>query len=134
MYNKGYLQKGRRDKGVGTEKGYNKKLLEEFGELKDKLIIAGGLNKQSLGELEAYHAGAVSDYATVSNYFNPRPKDSYDIADAISAASTMSSPSSVTFIALRMASTIFLLSNITTLPSRLTTCLTIRVKNQSRPV
>ena len=39
--------------GVGTEKGYNKKLLEEFGELKDKLIIAGGLNKNSLGELEA---------------------------------------------------------------------------------
>lgn len=39
--------------GVGTEKGYNKELLEEFGELKDKLIIAGGLNKQSLGELEA---------------------------------------------------------------------------------
>ena len=29
-----------------------KKLLDEFGELKDKLIIAGGLNKQSLGELE----------------------------------------------------------------------------------
>ena len=39
--------------GVGTEKGYNKKLLEEFSELKDKLIIAGGLNRDSLGELEA---------------------------------------------------------------------------------
>ena len=39
--------------GVGTEKGYNKKLLDEFDELKDKLIIAGGLNKQSLGELES---------------------------------------------------------------------------------
>ena len=39
--------------GVGTEKGYNKKLLDEFGELKDKLIIAGGLNKQSLSELES---------------------------------------------------------------------------------
>lgn len=39
--------------GVGTENGYNKKLLDEFGELKDKLIIAGGLNKQSLGELES---------------------------------------------------------------------------------
>ncbi len=43
---------------------------------------------ESLGELEAYHAGAVSDYATVSNYFNPRPKDSYDIADAISVTSS----------------------------------------------
>lgn len=39
--------------GVGTEKGYNKKLLDEFVELKDKLIIAGGLNKDSLGELES---------------------------------------------------------------------------------
>ena len=46
-------------------------------------------------------------------------------ADAISAASTMSSPSSVTSIALRTASTIFLLSKITTLPSRFTTCFTI---------
>ncbi len=39
--------------GVGTEKGYNKKLLEEFGDLKEKLIIAGGLNKDSLVELES---------------------------------------------------------------------------------
>ena len=39
--------------GVGTEKGYNKKLLDEFAELKDKLIIAGGLNKDSLGQLES---------------------------------------------------------------------------------
>lgn len=39
--------------GVGTEKGYNEKLLEEFGDLKDKLIIAGGLNKDSLNELES---------------------------------------------------------------------------------
>ena len=39
--------------GVGTEKGYNKNLLDEFADLKDKLIIAGGLNKDSLGELES---------------------------------------------------------------------------------
>ena len=38
--------------GVGTEKGYNKDLLKEFEDLKDKLIIAGGLNKESLMELE----------------------------------------------------------------------------------
>ena len=38
---------------VGTEKGYNKKLLDEFIELKDKLIIAGGLNKDSLNELDS---------------------------------------------------------------------------------
>ena len=39
--------------GVGTEKGYNKELLNEFGEFKDKLIVAGGLNKDSLKELES---------------------------------------------------------------------------------
>ena len=39
--------------GVGTEKGYNEKLLDEFDDLKDKLIIAGGLNKDSLNELES---------------------------------------------------------------------------------
>jgi phosphoribosylformimino-5-aminoimidazole carboxamide ribotide isomerase len=39
--------------GVGTEHGYNKKLLEEFEDMKEKLIIAGGLNKDSLGELES---------------------------------------------------------------------------------
>lgn len=39
--------------GVGTEKGYNEKLLDEFSDLKDKLIIAGGLNKNSLNELES---------------------------------------------------------------------------------
>lgn len=39
--------------GVGTEKGYNEKLLEEFDDLKDKLIIAGGLNRDSLNELES---------------------------------------------------------------------------------
>ena len=39
--------------GVGTEQGYNKELLEEFEDMKDKLIIAGGLNKNSIGELES---------------------------------------------------------------------------------
>lgn len=38
--------------GVGTQKGYNEKLLKEFEDLKDVLIIAGGLNKDSIGELE----------------------------------------------------------------------------------
>ena len=38
---------------VGTEKGYNKKLLDEFSQFKDQLIIAGGLNKNSLSELES---------------------------------------------------------------------------------
>ena len=39
--------------GVGTQNGYNKKLLNQFSELKDKLIIAGGINKDSLYELES---------------------------------------------------------------------------------
>lgn len=39
--------------GVGTEKGYNRKLLECFEDMKEKLIIAGGLNKESLGELDS---------------------------------------------------------------------------------
>jgi len=39
--------------GVGTEKGYNKKLLDDFEDMKDKLIIAGGLNKESIGELDS---------------------------------------------------------------------------------
>ena len=38
--------------GVGTNKGYNKELLKEFADLKEKLIIAGGLNKDSISELE----------------------------------------------------------------------------------
>lgn len=39
--------------GVGTEKGYNKELLDEFEDMKDKLIIAGGLNRESVGELDS---------------------------------------------------------------------------------
>ena len=38
--------------GVGTQKGYNEKVLKEFEDLKDVLIIAGGLNKDSIEELE----------------------------------------------------------------------------------
>lgn len=38
--------------GVGINKGYNEELLNEFEDLKDKLIVAGGLNKDSITELE----------------------------------------------------------------------------------
>ena len=48
-------------------------------------IIESG---ESLADLETYYAGALSDYATMSNYFNPKPKDSYDIADSISVTSS----------------------------------------------
>lgn len=39
--------------GVGTEMGYNKDLLDKFDDMKDKLIVAGGLNRQSIGELDS---------------------------------------------------------------------------------
>ena len=38
----------------------------------------------ALTELVTYHAGVLSPYDTVQMNFNPRPKDSYNIADAIS--------------------------------------------------
>ena len=38
----------------------------------------------ALTELINYHAGVLSPYDTVQMNFNPRPKDSYNIADAIS--------------------------------------------------
>ena len=37
---------------VGTQKGYNQELLDDFKDLKDKLIIAGGLNNKAVSELE----------------------------------------------------------------------------------
>ncbi len=37
---------------VGTNKGFNMELLEEFKDFKDKLIIAGGINEESLEDLE----------------------------------------------------------------------------------
>lgn len=42
----------------------------------------------SLGEIATYHAGLLSEYNTMMNYFNPKPKDSYDIADSISVTSS----------------------------------------------
>ena len=39
--------------GVGTEHGYNRELLDKFEDMKDKLIVAGGLNRESIGELES---------------------------------------------------------------------------------
>ena len=38
----------------------------------------------ALTELITYHAGVLSPYDTVQMNFNPRPKDSYNVADAIS--------------------------------------------------
>ena len=43
---------------------------------------------ESLAEIATYHAGSQSDYNTMMNYFNPKPKDSYDIADSISVTTS----------------------------------------------
>ncbi len=43
---------------------------------------------ESLGEIATYHAGLLSEYNTMMNYFNPKPKDSYDISDSISVTSS----------------------------------------------
>ena len=48
-------------------------------------IIESG---ESLAELATYHAGSLSDYNTMKNFFNPKPKDSYDVADSISVTSS----------------------------------------------
>ena len=45
---------------------------------------------ESLAEISTYHAGSLSDYNTMMNYFNPKPKDSYDISDSISVTSSSS--------------------------------------------
>ena len=43
---------------------------------------------ESLAEIATYHAGSLSDYNTIMTYFNPRPKDSYDISDSISVTTS----------------------------------------------
>lgn len=48
-------------------------------------IIESG---ESLAEIASYHAGTFSDYYTMMNYFNPKPKDEYDISDSISVTSS----------------------------------------------
>lgn len=45
---------------------------------------------ESLAELETYHAGPKSRYNTMINYFNPKPKDSYRLNDAISVSGSVS--------------------------------------------
>ena len=45
---------------------------------------------ESLCQLATYHAGSLSDYHTIMNYFNPRPKDTYDLSDSISVSGVSS--------------------------------------------
>ncbi len=48
-------------------------------------IIEAG---ESLGRIQTYHLGQQAEYATLITSFNPKPKDSYDIADSISVTSS----------------------------------------------
>lgn len=48
-------------------------------------IIESG---ESLAEICAYHADTRSDYYSMQNFFNPKPKDEYDISDSISVTSS----------------------------------------------
>ncbi len=44
----------------------------------------------SLAEIATYHAGSTSPYHTMMNYFNPKPKDSYNITGALSVSGNAS--------------------------------------------
>ncbi len=63
-------------KGTLTESSYQRGYVA---------VIESG---ESLAEIATYHAGALSDYNTMMNYFNPKPKDSYDISDSISVTTS----------------------------------------------
>ncbi|BBL61252.1 phosphoribosylformimino-5-aminoimidazole carboxamide ribotide isomerase [Methanobrevibacter arboriphilus] len=39
---------------VGTKKGFNTELLNEFSEFKDKLILGGGINKEEIPNIEKF--------------------------------------------------------------------------------
>ncbi len=62
-------------------------ILEESYKRGYVAVIESG---ESLAEISTYHAGGLSDYNTMMNYFNPKPKDTYDLADAISVTESSS--------------------------------------------
>jgi len=43
---------------------------------------------ESMAKIQTCHPGLSSDYNYMKNYFNPKPKDSYDIADSLSVSSS----------------------------------------------
>ena len=76
------------------EEGLSTPVLKKFGTLvsnseAEKVTVDRGYvaiveEGDALTELVTYHAGVLSPYDTVQMNFTPRPKDSYNIADAIS--------------------------------------------------
>lgn len=52
---------------VGTRSGFNMKLINELKELKDKLIIGGGLNKEEINDLEKKGVGKILVGSNIHN-------------------------------------------------------------------
>lgn len=84
---------------VMTEEDIEKFVEDRKGTLVSKISVENAYKRgyvavikegESLAEIATYHAGSLSDYNTMMNYFNPKPKDSYDIADSISVTSSSS--------------------------------------------
>ena len=84
---------------VMTEEDIEKFVEDRLGTLVSKITVDESYKRgyvamikegESLAEIATYHAGSLSDYNTMMNYFNPKPKDSYDIADSISVTSSSS--------------------------------------------
>lgn len=101
LYNYSYTEEGSSEvKNVTVSNTVmTKKEIEEFlakdgidqkGEITEKSYRRGYVaiieSGESLGEIETCFDGDKSDYATMMNHFNPKPKDSYDISDSISVA------------------------------------------------
>ncbi|MBQ7338098.1 MAG: hypothetical protein IJW40_06555 [Clostridia bacterium] len=65
-------------------------LIDEYSDIKEVVTTNGYFavieEGESLTELATYHAGSLSDYHTMMNYFNPRPKDTYNLGDSISVS------------------------------------------------
>ncbi len=67
-----------------------KGLIESFSKIEEVVTKNGYFavieEGESLCEIATYHAGSLSDYHTIMNYFNPRPKDTYNLGDSISVS------------------------------------------------
>ena len=78
----------------GLDEGLSTEIVKKYGSLVSSAEIEERVENRgyvaiieegdALTELVNYHAGVLSPYDTVQMNFNPRPKDSYNVADAIS--------------------------------------------------
>ena len=72
-----------KDGNVVTEHVYEEVLVDKYVE-EDKGFVAIIEEGDALAELSDYHMGSSGKYNTVQMLFYPRPKDSYNLANAIS--------------------------------------------------